>query len=155
MPLEVAARTGSLGQQIDSAESRRDEGDVATALRLYMDLATATNTDERTHAFVRDRLATVQVERLLQGGDWVDFLPVGDDLVGWTTERGKCTPLPDGTLEVQSGEGGHLLYSRVRVGNHFEVRGTFEVMRSSPGPFKRAWSLAFRSLTRRNGMLFG
>jgi hypothetical protein len=86
--------------------------------------------------FVQDRLATLEMERSLQTGDWINFLPTEDGLPMWTVERGKCTPLPGGALEVRSDEGGHLLYSRARVGDNFEVRGTFEVVQSSTKSFQ-------------------
>jgi uncharacterized protein DUF4339 len=136
MPLEVAARTGAMSNQIDSAESHRDDGDIAVALQLYRDLAAATNADERSAMFVQDRLVTLEKEQSLQTGDWINFLPTQDGLPTWTVERGKCTPLPDGALEVRSDEGGHLLYSRTRVGDNFEVRGTFEVVQSSTKSFQ-------------------
>lgn len=136
MPLEVAARTSPEGEQIGNAEARRTSGNIDAAQRLYTELATATNTDERTRAFIKDRLFTLETERRLKTGEWVDFLPVGEDLPGWHVERGRCKRLPDGALEVRSDEGGHLLYSRVRVGTDFEVRGTFEVVQSSSKAFQ-------------------
>jgi hypothetical protein len=136
MPLEVAARTSPAGQQIDAAESRRDHGDFAGALQLYRELSTATNTDERTQAFIRDRLVTVGMEQRLKTGEWIDFLPTGENLTGWTVWRGKCAALPDGALEVQSDQTGHIIFPRARVGTDFEVRGTFEVVRSSTAAFE-------------------
>ena len=52
MPLEVAARTSPVGQQIDDAEKHFQKGSDGTALRLYTNLSAATNTDERTRAFI-------------------------------------------------------------------------------------------------------
>ena len=136
MPLEVAARTSAVGQQIDDAEKHFHKGSVGTALRLYTDLTAATNTDERTRAFIRDRLATLKLAQHFQTGEWTDFLPSGEDLSGWTVERGKFTPVADGALEVQADEGGHIVFSRAPVGVDFEVRGTFEVVHSSTTAFQ-------------------
>ena len=80
-------RTSPVSKQIDTAESRRDHGDLAGALQLYRELSAATNTDERTKAFIRDRLVTVNMEQRLKTGEWVDFLPSGGDLTGWTVEQ--------------------------------------------------------------------
>jgi hypothetical protein len=125
-----------VGQQIDEAEKHFQNGSVGTALRLYTDLNAATNTDERTRAFIRDRLATLELAQHFQTGEWIGFLPSGENLAGWTVERGKFTPQADGTLEVQSDEGGHIIYSRAPVGENFEVRGSFEVVRSSTKAFQ-------------------
>jgi hypothetical protein len=39
-------------------------------------------------------------------------------------------------LEVQSDQNGHLIYSRVRMGTDFEVRGQFEVVSSTTKSFQ-------------------
>jgi GYF domain 2 len=136
MVLEVAARTGPLAGQIDAAESARNDGDIAGVLQLYTKMAATTNADERTMAFVQDRLVTLGMEARLDKGEWVDFLPSGTNFSGWYVERGKCRRLPDGALEVESGEGGHLLYCRVQMGMNFEVKGGFTVVHSSTRAFQ-------------------
>jgi hypothetical protein len=136
MPLEVAARTGSLAGQIDEAESKRDRGDITGAWQLYTGLKTATNADERTREFIRDRLATLELEKRLQAGEWVDFMPPDTNFTGWCVKRGKFKRLPDGTLEVQSDSTGHMLYSRVPMGKNFEVKGGFEAVSSSTKAFQ-------------------
>lgn len=151
MNLEVAARTGPLGPEITKAESARNKGDSAAALQGYLAMKNAVNADASTRAFVEDRLVTLEIERGLQAGEWVDFLPKEDQFPGWCIERGKCQRLADGALEVQSGKDGHILYSRVRMGMDFEVRGEIEAVQSSttafqgglviglPEPDSRAW----------------
>ena len=136
MPLEVAARTGALGPQIDLAEFDRKNGDVAGALQIYAPMNLSSNADERTAAFIRDRVATLELEEHLKEGEWTDFLPTAKDLRGWCVVRGECQRLPDGSLEVQSGEDGHLLFCRAEVGTEFEVRGQFEVVQSSTRAFQ-------------------
>jgi hypothetical protein len=136
MPLEVAARTSAVRQQIDAAESASHQGTIAEALRIYTALGAATNLDERTQAFVRERLNTLTTEQHLQKKDWMDFLPTGDGLAGWTIERGEYTAMPDGSLVVKSDQSGHIIYSRARVGTEFEIRGTFEVVQSSSNAFQ-------------------
>ncbi len=136
MPLEVAARTGSLARQIEEAESKRDRGDIASAWQLYNELKTATNADERTRAFMRDRLATLELEKRLQAGEWVDFMPPDTNFTGWCVMRGKCKRLPDGALEVRSDATGHMLYSRVPMEKDFEVKGQFEAVSSSTRAFQ-------------------
>ena len=136
MPLEVAARTGAVGQRVKVAENASRNGDLAEALRLYGGLSQATNADERTQAFARERIATLKMEQQLRSHQWVDFLPTDNDLRGWRVERGTCTTLADGALEVQSDQGGHIIFSRARVGPNFEARGTFEVVDSSTQDFQ-------------------
>jgi hypothetical protein len=136
MPLEVAARTGSQSELVAAAELRRQNSDVAGALTAYDGLATSNTADEMTRAFAQERLATLKVEQGLQHGGWVDFLPASTNFTGWQAAFGNCKLLPDGALEVSSDQNGHLLYSRVRMGTEFEVRGTFEVMSSTSDAFQ-------------------
>ena len=136
MTLEVAARTGPLAGQINAAESVRSEGDIAGALQHYTRLAAMTNADARTRAFIQDRLVTLGMKKRLDLGEWVDFMPTGTNFPGWYVERGQCRRLPDGALEVESDEGGHLLYSRVPMGMNFEVKGGFTVVHSSTRAFQ-------------------
>jgi hypothetical protein len=136
MPLEVAARTGPLAQQIEAAETKRDRGDITGAWQLYTGLKAANNADERTREFIQDRLATLEMEKRLRAGEWVDFMPPDTNFTGWCVMRGKCNRLPDGTLEVQSDATGHMLYSRVPMGKDFEVKGQFEAVSSSTRCFQ-------------------
>ena len=136
MPLEVAARTGPLARQIEEAEARRNNGDIAAALQLYTPMKTATNADEWTRAFIQDRLVTLELEKRLQAGEWVDFMPPDTNFTGWCVARGKCKRLPDGKLEVQSDATGHMLYSRVPMRKDFEVKGQFEAVSSSTRAFQ-------------------
>jgi hypothetical protein len=131
MPLEVAARTGPLGKAISDAESIRNTGDIAGALKKYSNLKDASNADARTSEFIQRRLSQLTGERLLQKGEWISLLPSRDNDPDWVFSFGTTRVLPDGGLEVESGPKGHLLFSRVRAGTDFEVRGRFEVVRSS------------------------
>jgi len=136
MPLEVAARTGPDGEQVKIAESDRIAGDISQALKIYTDLSSETNADDRTEKFARCRSASLQMEQSLKNGGWVDFLPQSDNDPNWEFVWGKPHRLSDGALEVESGENGHFLYSRARVGEDFEVRGQFEVVHSSTKDFQ-------------------
>jgi len=136
MPLEVAARTGPQSQSVEAAEALREAGDVAGALKMYDRLAAITNTDTMTMEFAKERQASLGKEKHLQAGEWVPFLPADKDFTGWQVNFGKCAVLPDGALEVRSDENGHMLYSRVRLGAEFEVRGSFEVVSSTSKAFQ-------------------
>jgi len=135
MPLEVAARTGSLGAQVSAAEAARASGDVSAALKQYSDLGSAA-ADARSGEFIRRRVATLGIEQRLRKGEWVELMPSGDQDPDWTYSFGKAHRLADGALEVQYGPKGHMLFSNVPMGSSFEVRGSFENVRSSDRNFQ-------------------
>jgi len=133
---EVAARTSPAGRIIHAAEASRKSRDFAAALRLYGEAAAVNNLDERTHAFIQDRLATLALEQQLHQGGWISFQPDSPEKpVGWNPAWGSYK-IANGALEVTSGQQGHLLYSRARVGYDFELKGRFEVVRSSTKAFQ-------------------
>ena len=134
--LEVAARTSNEATKIDAAESVRTRGDVDDALHRYTDLAAVPGLDDRTRKFVGHRMASLDLERRLKLGDWVDLLPASKTDPNWVVSFGQLQRATNGILEVQSGGGGHMMFSRARVGDNFEVRGEFEVLRSSNGEFQ-------------------
>lgn len=144
-PLEVAARTGPQGKEIAEAEDAYDRCAVADALGLYQKLSPSVS-DARTQDFVRHRIASLTLELRLQGGDWVDFLPKSTNDLNWIFARGDCTVLPDGALEVKSGPTGSMIYSRVRIGEDFEIRGTCEVVSSTTGAFQAGIEMGFPEL---------
>jgi hypothetical protein len=136
LPSEVAARNSPFGREISEAESHHDRGDITSAFRDYARLKGRGITDPRAVAFIDDRLRTLETERKLLLGESVPFLPIEDSMRGWQVERGDFKRLPDGALEVKSGQQGHLIYSRTRVGKRFEVTGEFDVMRSTSKAFQ-------------------
>lgn len=136
MPLEVAARTGPLGRQISDAEIARDADDIDGALKKYSDLKDAAGADARTGEFIQRRLSQLTAEQRLQKGEWISLLPSRDNDPDWVYSFGNARVLPDGALEVESGPKGHMLFSRVRAGMDFEVRGQFELVRSSNKNFQ-------------------
>lgn len=129
LPLEIAARTGPAADSVNRAESRRSRDDIGAALKLYQELDGSTIADTRTREFVKARLASLEAEQHLEKGEWINLQPKDDHDPNWVFLRGNAHVQPDGALEVESGPGGHLLYSRVRVGTQFEVRGEFEVVK--------------------------
>jgi hypothetical protein len=135
MPLEVAARTGSLGKEISDAEASFSNGDISSAQKkeTALDIAGA---DARTKEFIQLRLTQLAAEQRLHNGEWVDLLPASDHDPDWVFSFGKARRLPDGALEVESGPQGHMFYSRLRAGANFEVRGQFENVRSSNKNFQ-------------------
>ena len=136
MVLEVAARTGPLGPQIAAAETSRLKGDLDEALRQLKELAGATDADERTRNFILHRQASLELETRLGQGGWVEMLPTDQNDRAWRIVEGKVRRLPDGALEVASGQRGHMLYSRARMGPTFEVKGEFEAISSSTADFQ-------------------
>lgn len=136
MNLEVAARTGKYATEVEKGEEHWEKGNLVEALSIYTGLAQSPDADARTKQFAVHRLAALKLERSLAGGEWVDFMPKEQADLNWINLRGKHRLLPDGALEVTSEKFGHLLFSRVRVGGDLEVRGEFEVVKSSTKSFQ-------------------
>jgi len=136
MPLEVAARTGPQSQLIEAAENDRESGDIAGALKVYNELAAATNVDTLTRSFVLERQYSLGLEQRLVIGEWVPLLPSDATFTGWQTNFGNFKLLPDGALEVSSDENGHMIYCRAPIGTEFEAKGQFEMVSSTTKAFQ-------------------
>ncbi len=135
MTLEVAARTGNLGPRVSQAELQAHRREYTKALQIYQELAAA-NPDSMSAQFIKLRRGQLGIAQQLQSGAWVDWLPAGKQDPNWVCKLGEARTLPDGALEVEFGRAGHMLYSRVPVGDKFEVRGQFEVVHSSNKNFQ-------------------
>ena len=135
MPLEVAARTGTLGLKVSAAEFLSESGDYAGAIKKYDELAAA-GPDPRTKQYIQLRLTQLGLAQRLKKGEWVDWLPASEGDPDWVFSLGHARRLPDGALEVESGAKGHILFSQTHVGQNFEVRGQCENVRSSNKNFQ-------------------
>ena len=135
MPLEVAARTGKLGVEVSAAEFQMHNGTARDAMKKYTEMAD-TDSDPLTKQFIQLRLKELGIARQLKAGAWVDWLPSDDHDPTWAFSIGHARRLPDGALEVESGPKGHMLFSKIRVGKNFEVRGQFENVRSTNKNFQ-------------------
>jgi hypothetical protein len=136
MPLEIAARTSSISNKITAVEFARNADDTSYALKKYTEIKDSPGIDERTGEFIQRRLSELSAENRLQKGEWISLLPSRDNDPDWVYDFGKTHVLPDGTLEVESGPKGHMLYSRVRAGSNFEIRGQFELVHSANQNFQ-------------------
>jgi len=136
MPLEVAARTSSLSNKISAAESACSADDVSYAFKKYGELKDTPGLDPRTAEFIKRRASELSAEHRLEQGEWIGFLPSGDSDPDWVYDFGQAHVLPDGALEVESGPKGHMLFSRVRTGINFEVRGQIELVHSANKNFQ-------------------
>jgi hypothetical protein len=136
MPLEVAARTGPLGAGVAAAEAARVAGDRASALRMYSELDSRHTTDERSREFIQLRLTRLTYEQHFVEGKWVSLMPGRDEDSSWVYSFGDARRNADGSLDVEYGPKGHMLFPRMQVGANFEVRGRFEVIRSSNTNFQ-------------------
>jgi hypothetical protein len=136
LPLEVAARTGSSGAQVNRAESARDHGDPAGAARIYAGLLAAPGMDERTRKFTSSRVATLALEQGLAEGGWADFLPQSHDDPNWYFSWGD-RQVTDGALNAGlNGWKNFFFFSRARIGRDFEVRGEFDVVQAPKQAFQ-------------------
>jgi hypothetical protein len=136
MAQETAARTSILSNEIARAENLYWRGEVTNALAQYKNLSQQRIGDEHAMDFIRHRLTSLELEQTMAAGDWVDFLPKGDDDPNWQLLTGKAKTLPDGSLQVDAGRAGHLHYCRARLRGGFEVKGDIEVIRSSNSSFQ-------------------
>jgi hypothetical protein len=136
MPLEVAARTGPLAVEVGAAESARSSGKRAAALRMFADLDAKHTGDARSAEFIRLRLSRLTDEQHLFEGKWVTLLPTSDEDSNWVYSFGKAHRNADGSLDVEYGRKGHMLFAKMPVGGNFEVRGSYEVVRSSDTNFQ-------------------
>ena len=136
MPLEVAALTGKASNQIAQANEAYAVNHLSAAEKIYSEVVSSVDTDERTREFVKCRLAAVKQEKLLAEGEWVELIPASDKDPNWVFWNGKVRKNADAAVEVESGKDGHSLYPRTRVGPQFEVTGAFKVLRSSSKDFQ-------------------
>jgi hypothetical protein len=136
MPLEVAARTGNAATKITAAENSYRRANIADALQRYQEIAALSDLDAHTAKFVQSRLAILDLEKRLAAGEWVSLLPSGTNDPAWTISYGSLHRTPNGPLEIQADKYGHMLFSRARVGMNFEVRGEFEVVKSTTEDFQ-------------------
>jgi hypothetical protein len=136
MPLEVAARTGPLGPGVAAAEALRIAGDRAGALRQFSELDAKHTTDERSRSFIQLRLSRLTYEEHFEEGKWISMMPASDQDPDWVYSFGDTHRNADGSLDVEYGPKGHMLYPKLQVGANFEVRGRFDVIRSSNTNFQ-------------------
>jgi hypothetical protein len=136
MPLEVAARTGSLGAGIAAAEVARASGNRVEAMRRFAALAALKTGDARTQEFIRLRVAHLTEEQHLEDGRWISLIPANDHDKDWVYSLGEAHRTPEGDLDVEYGAKGFMLYPKIQVGADFEVRGSIEVIRSTNTNFQ-------------------
>ena len=136
MASEVGARTGQEASYIARAEKAYRRQNAADALQQYQELARKTNLDTHSAKFTRCRVAALELEKRLAAGEWIDLLPSATNDPAWEISFGAVTRQPDGAVEVTSDKHGHMLFSRARAGLNFEVRGEFEVVKTSNGDFQ-------------------
>jgi hypothetical protein len=136
VPAKVAAHTGPSRQKIEEADLARLQGALSRSLTMFTALDHSKELDERTRQYVQCRIAGLDMEKSLESGAWVDFLPHSDTDPNWVIQAGKTHVGQDGALEVESDALGHFLWSRAHVGNAFEIRGEFDVVRTSTHAFQ-------------------
>ncbi|HXD00568.1 MAG TPA: DUF4339 domain-containing protein [Verrucomicrobiae bacterium] len=130
MNQEVAAHTSPNADNVAAAEAARDRGDLDQALNLYNQILAEQRIGPRVRQFARARAASLDTEIHLKTGEWVDFMPDPTNNLTWSFVMGQPVFPTNGVVEVDGSPGGHALYSRVRVGRNFEVKGDFEFSKS-------------------------
>ncbi|MBI1176641.1 DUF4339 domain-containing protein [bacterium] len=136
MPQEVAARTGKHAKEIIPAESSYQRRRLDNAVEKFKQIAAVTDIDPQTSKFVQARLATLAVEERLSKGEWVNLQPATADDPAWAVQFGTIGKVDRDSVDIESDKHGHMLYSRARIGGDFEVRGEFEIVKTSNGEFQ-------------------
>lgn len=136
LPLEVAARTSSASDQVEEAETLYRQASLGQCASAYERLSSAAGVDERTRRFIHARLASLAQEQRLAKGDWIEFLPGGTNDPAWICQSGECQYPMAHCVDIVTGGDGSFCYSRTRIGTEFEVRGEFEVVRTSNKSFQ-------------------
>jgi hypothetical protein len=136
MNQDVAAHTSPNADNVVAAEAARDRGELEQALNLYNQILAERRIGPRVRQFARARAASLDAEIHLKAGDWVDFTPEPTNDLTWSFVMGQPTFPTNGAVEIEGYPGGHVLYSRVRVGRNFEVKGEFEFLKSNAGMFR-------------------
>jgi hypothetical protein len=136
LPLEVAVRTSPASNAVEHAELNYQEGLLSRATTAYRQILSSSTLDARAQDFIHHRLALLEQEQAFQSGQWISLLPSATNDLNWMPMVGEARLLADGAIEVKAGPRGHLLFSRVRVGNRLEVKGEFEPVSSSDKNFQ-------------------
>jgi hypothetical protein len=103
---------------------------------------------------VRCRVAALEAEKRLAAGEWVELVPSATNDPAWEISFGTVERIADGALEVTSGKHGHMLYHRARIGLEFEVRGEFEVVKTSSGDFQAGLVMGLPDFNTTDGYAF-
>jgi len=136
LPMEIAAKTSPVSAKVLLADAERESGRTDMALRFYREQRSATNLDQRSARFIEHRIAVLEFEEQLRAEKTVSFIPKSTNDLNWVFFRGEALSLANDELEIRSGPGGHFLYSRARVGPNFEIKGEFELVRTSNKEFQ-------------------
>jgi hypothetical protein len=136
MTLEVAARSGTHAKLVERGEDQYGGYDLQQALQTYREIASATNADEVTRLFALHRVATLDLEVQLFSGEWVDILNFPDVEELWTVPRGNLKQISNGALEIVTKTNGHIAFLRARAGSNLEIKGEFEIVKSSNKSFQ-------------------
>jgi len=124
--LESATLGGRWGDEALKAERAYESRDFGAARTRFGELVEECESDPRAKTYVKNRLATIEMEDRLGNGGWVSFLPP-KDFTGWRIDQGIWEVLPDGDLECVGDRGETALFCRSRVSSDFEIQGTIEL----------------------------
>jgi hypothetical protein len=133
----VAGRIDAFGgphsADIVRAEELYWKGHLDDAAVLFQAARAEASTQGR--AYLDQRLAVIALERELNAGKRVAFLP-SLSLVGWTQKVGDWKVESDDSLVGTSGLNGLLLNCDARVGPDFDVEADIDIVSTSNGQFQ-------------------
>lgn len=127
LPEQVAAFSGPHGEAALRAEQAYRDELLEEASQQFRKLLPKFAEDPRAAAFVASRLATIDREQQLPGGEWISLLPGNPAHPGWHLRSGELREAGPAGIVLRNGRQGHLFTSRIRPGAHFTVRAEVEL----------------------------
>ena len=120
---DVTVFTSPVAARVAEADEAFEWDRPGEAFELY-EAALADASDPAVAAVVQDRLATADMYRLFQAGDWA-ALSFQRELPGWRVRRGLWHASVPGL--IKGGPGGLMLVCQAPIGSRFELRGRIDM----------------------------
>ena len=129
------ALTGPLAAQVQTMEKADQAGQVEQAAQSCRQMLAALDRADKGRPYLRDRLATTQIEARCAAGEWTPIQPDAD-LAGWSATVGQWSVDDKGGLVGKwnpSDPCAAMLLCHAKIGPNFEVMGHAEVVESDGG----------------------
>ncbi len=125
---DVTVFTSPVAARVAEADEAFEWDRPDEAVAMY-EAALADATDPAVAAVVQDRLATADIYRLFQTGDWVP-LTFQRGLPGWRVRHGRWhASVPELIKSGRPGTAGLMLVCQAPIGSRFEMRGHIDTSR--------------------------
>ncbi len=124
---DVYLRNLPIREEFEKAEACFMQDQSLDALPLFEKIAGKVKPDSHAAALIKDRIATLRINKGLLSGEWVDLVPDAD-LSGWEVKGGNWSVDEHGALTGASRKKDDqlMLLCRSRVKGNYEIRGEEE-----------------------------